>query len=260
MTKKLTCYAVMLLLALLPALACNKKPVVLNPTDTNATPTPTPNAAQLTFQRLAALTPVQGKAVTQIAILLNQELRPSGEPYLSSQALADIKAKLKLVLEDAQTVSNKFDQLPTNETDAQKIIDGAVDLLRLANSLNAISALPTNFKTGLQHVVNWAEQLAASAKLLLPLLKQKKSVTLGADGTLQFPTSSVPLNLQNLDQLDSEASRIARQRDLQTLLIGFGVIIAATVNDTRLILKETDGVKLIALRKQAYEAVFPLLL
>ncbi len=259
MTKKHLCYAVALMLALLPALACQKKPVIVNP-DPSATPTPTPNTAQLTFHRLAALTPVQGKAVLQIAVLLNQEKRASGEPYLSNQALIDVKAKLKLVLEDAQTISNKFDQSPLEGADAQKVIDCVVDLLRLTNGLNAISGLPANFKSGLQHVVDWAEQLAASAKLLLPLLQKKSlSISIGADGTVTGQ-SSVPLDLKAIEKLNEDASEIARRRELQTLLIGFGIIAADTVNKTRLVLQESDIRQLIALRKQAYDEVLPLLL
>ena len=254
MNIKFWTYALTLVLAFGPLLACNKTPVVTPPLPGA---TPAPNTAELTFQRLAALIPTQGKATAQIAILLNQEKRPNGEPYLSEMGLADFKAKLKAVLEDAQTASNKLDTLPA-AAEAQQIIDCTVDILRLVNTLNAVSALPANFKTGLQHVVNWAEQLAASAKLLLPLLKQK-AITIDANGVLTLPQNSVPLSLTALDQLDKDTSQAQEKRDLQTLLIGLSIIIAGTVNDTRLTLKEAEKETLKAWRKQRYETVFPLL-
>lgn len=227
-------------------LACHR-PAATNPAQPGVSPTPNTNTPQLTMQRVATLVPIEGKAVYQIAVLLNQEKRPSGEPYLSNQGLLEIKDKLKLTLEDAKVISDKLDGVQAGPPEAQKIIDCTLDVLRLLNGLNAIAALPANFKSSLGLVVEWGEQLAASAKLLLPLL-QKKSLDPAA-------TLTLPAN----EKLDLRIRRQASERDLQSLLIGFGILAADTVNQTRLVLQETSVTALINMRKQAYDALLPML-
>lgn len=238
MNKKLLTHFLVLALLLLPALACNKANTPPNP-DPNASPTPT-NTALLTVNRLAALVPVQGKAVLGLAQLLNNEKRPNGQPFLSNAAYQDVRTKLRLVLEDAQTISAKLDQ-SVDVADVQKIIDCTVDLLRLVNTLNAVEQLPANFQAALQYVVDWSGQLAEAAKLILPLLN-KKDLTPG-----------VPINLQSLDDLTDHTTALVTQRDLQTLLIGLGLIVAGTVESTRQIFGESDPVKLQEARRINYQ-------